>query len=140
MKLGVTQDELLKLLETDRISLLLPAKITDYPGDLVGRIAAEFPHRLLLSRQLALASIAAIHSRAPLLLGAADLGDRRRLLQAIAEARDASADDATKRILKGTFNGLQLAWRHSIRGVPLRGAPGVAMAERLSPPPSQEKR
>ena len=123
--LGVTEDELVWLTTIGRVTLVLPQSLDRYDPSLINRVASDCPSGLLLSRRLALATVADTRNRFPLAYPGLDAGSRISLLRGI-EKNLQSASPAERPFAEALRNHLSAAWMEEITSVSRGGALATA--------------
>lgn len=95
---GVTWDELQELAAINRVAFILPQSLHRYHRSGISGIADSFPETILLSRQLAAASILDTRQRFPFLYPALDAKERYQLLHALTTAIPMMENPAAERM------------------------------------------
>jgi hypothetical protein len=124
--LGVTFDELKKLVMSGRVRLLLPQPIDRYPKAWIESVAEEAPQNMLFSRRLAAATIADARGRLPLLYPPLSPSERYALLHAIASSADDLVGAAARPRFVQFVCELGELWSQAEWSVQSRGAMGTS--------------
>ena len=108
--LRCTPDDLVALARAGRVQFLLPASPDRYEPSLVHRLAEEAPGSMLLSRRLAVATIADMQRRGLVQYPPIGIADRSALLSVMGAFVEGVEDPQHKRIARAAFSEMKRSW------------------------------
>lgn len=125
--LGVTDTELVDLIELGRVRLLLPQSLDRYAVNWLARIAEAAPNNVIMSRRLAAATVVDTRRRWPLFYPPLAVEDRRAVLDGLTHALGDMARGSPLEVwLRVVRDTLTQSWTGTEAGLNGRGAMGTA--------------
>lgn len=118
--LGVTEEELIKLIELGKVKLILPHSIFRYKTDLLEKAVAIDPSSIMLSRELACKTITDLKIRNPLLFVPNSLEEKQAILQELLALASRMNDEGVW--LNGLVKELSNSWSSMHELLSVRGA------------------
>lgn len=121
--LGVTEEELIKLIELGKVKLILPQSIFRYKTDLLEKAVAIDPSSIVLSRELACKTITDLKTRNPLLFVPNNLEEKQAILQELLDLASKRHDEGFW--LNSLVKDLSNSWSSMHELLSVRGALGT---------------
>jgi len=121
--LDLTQKELLKLLEINRIKLIFPHSITRYNKEFLENTASIAPSNLTFSRELAYKTVNDLKCRNPLFFLPLSIEEKKEVLFELLDL--ASKQDEKNKWINSLVNELSRSWSNMYEMLAIRGALGT---------------
>jgi hypothetical protein len=134
--LGVTRDEIVELLQTERLRLVIPQSVDRYDASWLALAAEAAPASILLSRRLAAATVIDTRRRWPIFFPPVGVVERHALLKVLGRLVEMTPDRGMSSWFRALSSSLSHAWLHSefllnrrgAMGTSICGIPGLAAA------------
>lgn len=118
----INEDELVELAHLGRVEILLPQAVDRYSESLINKLAERAPDNIILSRQLALATLQDSHTRIPLLYPRLPPRERVELLRALLKLTQTLEDLKQQQVFEAFILDLGRIWKSSEELLHRRGA------------------
>jgi hypothetical protein len=123
--LGVTEDELLALVQMGRVKVLFPQNVTRYQTRFVEKLVDANSDNVMLSRQIALRTVVDTRLRNPLLYPTLPISDRQGVLRALYHLAKSVDMPNVQQLLNSLLIELTRIWSSSEIFLGERGAMGT---------------
>ena len=124
--LGVTLQELARLMELGRVQVITPQSIPRYAPDTLALLAEASPHSLLLSRSLAATTVAQMRRRFPLLFPPLAPTERVELARELIQLAGREEDQTVAKRTVALARALSSGWMFGEPMIHRRGAMATA--------------
>ena len=125
--LGVTRDEIVELLQTERLRLVIPQSVDRYDESWLSLAAEAAPASILLSRRLAAATVIDTRRRWPIFFAPVGMEERHALLKVLGRLVEVTPESGMSSWFRSLSNALSHAWLHSESLLNRRGAMGTSV-------------
>ncbi|HVU04303.1 MAG TPA: hypothetical protein VHE30_21240 [Polyangiaceae bacterium] len=125
--LGVTRDEVISLLQTDRLRLVIPQSVDRYDQRWLAQAAEAAPKSILLSRRLAAATVIDTRHRWPVFFPPVSIVERHAILKVVVRLASIAGSSGTSNWFRVLADALSTAWLQSESQLNRRGAMGTAL-------------
>jgi hypothetical protein len=125
--LGITADELVKLVILGRVRLLLPQPIDRYDRGWLQEVAEAAPQNVIASRRLAAATVLDTRRRWPLFYPPMGISDRHAVLAAICAILDKMAPGPSRSLWEAILDTIRSSWTNADNMLNERGAQATAV-------------
>lgn len=123
--LNVKEDELLELLELNKVKLLFPYSLNLYDKNIVEKAAIINPDNIILSRELACLTLTDLKRRNPFIFLPKTIDEKKEVLSDLVKLAMHSSDSNNRKWLEGLIYELSNSWSYMYENLSFRGALGT---------------
>lgn len=123
--LNITEEELVKLVEMNRVKLIFPHSIERYKKSLLENVVDINPHGILLSRELAFNTVSDLKRRNPIVFLPSNNEEKQQILSDMIRLSIDIKNINEKMWLYGFIEELSITWSNMHESLSVRGANGT---------------
>jgi len=123
--LGIQEDELLELLEINKVKLIFPHSIQRYNKSLVEKAASFNPNGIMLTRELAYKTVLDLRHRNPLVFLPTNIQEKHEILSNLMLLSSESRGEFERKWIEGLTYELSNTWNSMYQLLSIRGAIGT---------------